>query len=72
MLEEVGIPKIISDQFLIRIPFLKDLVWDPRACGVGEQEKSLFHAASRCKLPKPKTGRHSFWSYCPHRRRSEA
>ena len=42
MLEEVGIPKIISDQFLIRIPFLKDLVWDPRACGVGEQEKSFY------------------------------
>lgn len=34
MLEEVGIPKIVSNELCDRIPFLDDLSWDPQSCGI--------------------------------------
>ena len=42
MVEEVGMPKIISNELLARVPFLEDMVWDPVECGVQPNGRALF------------------------------
>ena len=42
MVEEVGMPKIIPDELLARVPFLKDMVWDPESCGVKPNGRALY------------------------------
>ena len=42
MLEEVGLPKIISDDLIARIPFIGDLAWDPQACGVEANGRAVY------------------------------
>ena len=42
MLEEVGLPKIISDDLSARIPFLGDLAWDPQSCGVEANGRAVY------------------------------
>ena len=42
MVEEVGMPKIIPDELLARVPFLKDMVWDPQSCGVKPNGRALY------------------------------
>ena len=42
MVEEVGLPKIISDDLLLRAPFIKDFAWDPSASGVQPNGRVLY------------------------------
>ena len=42
MVEEVGMPKIISNELLARVPFLEDMVWDPVECGVQPNGRALY------------------------------
>lgn len=42
MLEEVGLPKIVSDDLSARIPFLGDLAWDPQSCGVEPNGRVVY------------------------------
>tara|TARA_B100001093_G_scaffold108839_5_gene101138 strand:- start:7637 stop:10372 length:2736 start_codon:yes stop_codon:yes gene_type:complete len=42
MMEEVGLPKIISNDLQVRAPFIKDFAWDPSACGVQPNGRVLY------------------------------
>ena len=54
MLEEVGLPKIISDDLIARIPFIGDLARGPQACGVEANGRAvLFSSISRRRIQRP-------------------
>ena len=42
MMEQVGAPKILSNYLTDRIPFLGDLAWDPRSCGISPEGRVLY------------------------------
>ena len=42
MVEKVGLPKIISDDFITNIPFLGDLSWNPADCGINPHGRVLY------------------------------
>lgn len=42
MVDEVGLSKVFSDDFVDRIPFLGSLAWDPEACGIQSQGRALY------------------------------
>ncbi|MBN37391.1 MAG: hypothetical protein CMI29_02890 [Opitutae bacterium] len=42
MMEQVGVPKILSSYLTDRIPFLGDLAWDPRSCGINPEGRVLY------------------------------
>ena len=42
MMEQVGVPKILSSYLTDRIPFLGDLGWDPRSCGISPDGRVLY------------------------------
>ena len=42
MMEQVGVPKILSNYLTDRIPFLGDLAWDPRSCGISPEGRVLY------------------------------
>ena len=42
MMEQVGAPKILSSYLTDRIPFLGDLAWDPRSCGISPEGRVLY------------------------------
>ena len=41
-MEEVGIPKIVLDSFVRRAPFVRNVCWDPEACGVANDGRFLY------------------------------
>tara|TARA_B100001094_G_scaffold289230_1_gene306019 strand:- start:1490 stop:4312 length:2823 start_codon:yes stop_codon:yes gene_type:complete len=41
-MEEVGIPKIVLDGFVRRAPFVRNVCWDPEACGVANEGRFLY------------------------------
>ena len=41
-MEEVGIPKIVLDGFVRRAPFVRNVCWDPEACGVANDGRFLY------------------------------
>ncbi len=49
MVEEVGLSRIISDGLVQRVPFLKDMVWNPQACGIMADGKAGYFM----QLPGP-------------------
>jgi len=42
MMEQVGLSKIISDDFIENIPFLNNLAWSPEECGVNPHGRVLY------------------------------
>jgi len=42
MMEQVGVPKILSSYLTDGIPFLGDLAWDPRSCGISPEGRVLY------------------------------
>ena len=42
MVDEIGLTKVFSDDFVDRIPFLGNLAWDPEACGIQSQGRALY------------------------------
>jgi hypothetical protein len=42
MVDEIGLSKVFSDQFIDRIPFIGSLAWDPEACGIQSQGRALY------------------------------
>ncbi len=42
MVDEIGLTKIFSDDFVERIPFIGSLAWDPEACGIQSQGRALY------------------------------
>jgi len=42
MMEEVGVPKILSDYLTKRVSFLGDLAWDPSSCGINPDGRVLY------------------------------
>ena len=42
MVEQVGLSKIISDDFIENIPFLKNIAWSPEECGVNPHGRVLY------------------------------
>ena len=42
MVDEIGITKVFSDDFVDRIPFIGSLAWDPEACGIQSQGRALY------------------------------
>lgn len=42
MVEQVGLPKIIANDFISNIPFLGNLSWDPEDCGVNPHGRVLY------------------------------
>ena len=42
MVEQVGLPKIISDDFIESIPFLNNLAWAPEECGINPHGRVLY------------------------------
>jgi hypothetical protein len=42
MVEQVGLSKIISDDFIESIPFLNNLAWAPEECGVNPHGRVLY------------------------------
>jgi len=42
MVEQVGLPKIISDDFVENIPFLNNLAWSPEECGINPYGRVLY------------------------------
>ena len=42
MVEQVGLPKIIANDFIDNIPFLGNLSWDPVDCGVNPHGRVLY------------------------------
>jgi len=42
MVEQVGLSKIISDDFIENIPFLNNLAWSPEECGVNPHGRVLY------------------------------
>ena len=42
MVEKVGLPKIISDDFITNIPFLGNLSWNPADCGINPHGRVLY------------------------------
>lgn len=42
MVDEIGLPKVFSDDFVDRIPFLGSITWDPEACGIQSQGRALY------------------------------
>ena len=42
MVDEIGLTKVFSDDFVDRIPFIGSLAWDPEACGIQSQGRALY------------------------------
>ena len=42
MVDEIGLTKVFSDDFVERIPFIGSLAWDPEACGIQSQGRALY------------------------------
>ena len=42
MLEEVGMPKIISRDLSDQIPFIEDIAWDPESCGIEPNGRAIY------------------------------
>ena len=42
MMEQVGLSKIISDDFIENIPFLNNLAWSPEECGINPHGRVLY------------------------------
>ena len=42
MVDEVGLTKVFTDDFVNQIPFLGSLAWDPEACGIQSQGRALY------------------------------
>ena len=42
MVDEIGLTKVFSDDFIDRIPFIGNLAWDPEACGIQSQGRVLY------------------------------
>ena len=42
MVEEVGVPKILPMELLSKVPFLKDMLWDPQSCGIQPNGRVLY------------------------------
>ena len=42
MVEQVGFPKIISNDFLDNVPFLNNLAWAPEECGINPHGRILY------------------------------
>lgn len=42
MVDEVGLPKIISEDLLSKASFIKDFAWDPSACGLHPKGRVLY------------------------------
>jgi predicted nucleic acid-binding Zn-ribbon protein len=42
MVDEIGLTKVFSDDFVDRIPFIGSLAWDPEACGIHSQGRALY------------------------------
>ncbi|MEC9122820.1 MAG: hypothetical protein VX969_01655, partial [Verrucomicrobiota bacterium] len=42
MMEEVGVPKILSGYLTKRVSFLGDLAWDPSSCGINPDGRVLY------------------------------
>ena len=42
MMEQVGIPKVLSNYLTDGVPFLGDLAWDPRSCGISPDGRVLY------------------------------
>lgn len=42
MVEKVGLPKIIADDFIKNIPFLGNLSWNPEDCGINPHGRVLY------------------------------
>jgi cell division protein FtsB len=42
MVEQVGLPKIISNDFVGNLPFLKNLAWAPEECGINPHGRVLY------------------------------
>ena len=42
MVEEVGVPKILPMELLSRIPFFKNMLWDPQSCGIQPNGRVLY------------------------------
>ena len=42
MVEQVGLPKIIPDEFVENVPFLSNLAWSPEECGINPYGRVLY------------------------------
>lgn len=42
MMKEVALPKVILNDFVRRAPFIRNVCWDPKACGVSEDARFLY------------------------------
>ena len=42
MVEQVGLPKIIPDEFVENVPFLSNLAWSPEECGINPFGRVLY------------------------------
>ena len=42
MVDEIGLTKVFSDDFVDRIPFIGSIAWDPEACGIQSQGRALY------------------------------
>ena len=42
MVDEVGLTKVFTDDFVNQIPFIGSLAWDPEACGIQSQGRALY------------------------------
>ena len=42
MVDEVGLSKVFSEDFVQRIPFIGSLAWDPESCGIQSQGRALY------------------------------
>ena len=42
MVDEVGLTKVFTDDFVKQIPFIGSLAWDPEACGIQSQGRALY------------------------------
>jgi hypothetical protein len=42
MVEQVGLSKIISDDFIENVPFLNNLAWSPEECGINPHGRVLY------------------------------
>ena len=46
MVDEVGLSKVFSEDFVQRIPFIGSLAWDPESCGIQSQGRALIFCNS--------------------------
>ena len=60
MVDEVGLSKVFSEDFVERIPFIGSLAWDPESCGIQSQGRALYFLQFPGEEDKEREEGHSF------------